>query len=104
MAALTDEQVQFFVQNNYLRLEGAIPRELCERWVAAACECNGVNLALPSTWGEGQEKRSISAPLSAPMAECAPLLYGAICQLVGAAIAPCRPVLRHFLTGCYLEN
>ena len=81
-AGLTDEQIEFFVANNYVKLEGAIPRELCEEWVAAGCSASGVDLADDSTWGE----RNVRAPdLSAPMAEVAPELHAAICQLCGGA-------------------
>lgn len=63
------------------QLEGAIPRELCERWVAAGCAANGIDLADSSTWGE----RNVRAELSASMPEVAPRLHAAICQLCGGA-------------------
>ena len=63
------------------QVEGAIPRELCNRWVAAACVNTGVDLEDSTTWGE----RNVRAELSASMQQVAPRLHAAICQLCGGA-------------------
>jgi hypothetical protein len=87
--ALSRAQVEFFVNNNWLKLEAAIPPQLCERWVAAACAAHGVDTADPGTWGDPdtswrpQRFLDLRHELSAPMAQAAPQLHSAICQLCG---------------------
>jgi hypothetical protein len=83
VAALSDEQVEFFVANNWLKLEAAVPPRLCAEWVAAACEENGIDLQDSATWPH--RNNFISAGLSGEMAQLAPKLYGSIVQLVGGA-------------------
>ena len=34
---LSPAQLEFFVANNWVKLEAAVPPELCARWVTAAC-------------------------------------------------------------------
>ena len=123
MAGLSAEQVEFFVQHNFLKLEGAIRRDLCERWVTAGCEASGVDLAvrphckhpaLPqldfqgrfqrdclwlqdmATWGE----RSVRAEFSAAMSEAAPRLHAAICELCGVRYKHPSPTSAMFLRDC----
>lgn len=81
--ALSEEQVEFFVENNWLKLEAAVPLSLCAEWVAAGCEENAIDLADPASWPS--RNNFISAGLSGEMAELAPKLYGSIVQLVGGA-------------------
>jgi hypothetical protein len=80
---LTEEQVEFFIGNNWLKLDGAVPVALCAEWVAAACELNGIDLSDPATWPK--RNNFVSAGLSGEMAQLAPRLYAAITQLVGGA-------------------
>ena len=88
---LTAEQVEFFVEHNYLKLEGAVPPSLCAEWVAAACRENGIELADPATWPS--RNNFISAGLAGPMARLAPRLYGSVVQLVGGAERLAQPDL-----------
>lgn len=78
---LSEEQIEFFVANNYVKVNGVIPRELCNRWVAAGCANHGIDLGDSTTWGE----RNVRASLSTSMHEVAPRLHAAICQLCGGA-------------------
>ena len=42
--ALTEEQVELYVANNWLKLEHAVPQSLCDEWVGKACRHNGIVL------------------------------------------------------------
>jgi hypothetical protein len=87
----TQEQADFFVANGWLKVPGAVPSNLCARWVEAACTAHGVDIGDPHTWGDPndswrpQKFVDIRYKLSAPMVEAAPLLHAAICQLCGGA-------------------
>jgi hypothetical protein len=92
MAALTDEQVEFFVEHNWLKADDVVPKSLCAEWVAAACLENGIDLDDSATWPH--RNNFISAGLSGEMAQLAPTLYSAIVQLVGGPERLLEPALQ----------
>jgi hypothetical protein len=83
MTSLSADQVEFFVEHYWLKLEDAVPKELCSEWVEAACRYNGIELSDPTTWPS--RNNFISAGLSGKMEHLAPRLYGAIVQLIGGS-------------------
>lgn len=89
--ALSQSQEDFFVEHNWLKLEDAVPKDLCAEWVAAACQHNGIDLSDPATWPS--RNNFISAGLSGEMARLAPRLYASIVQLVGGAERLAQPQL-----------
>lgn len=91
-SVLSPEQVEFFMQHNWLKVDAAVPPDLCAKWVAAACQTNDIDLADSSTWPS--RNNFISAGLVGDMAQLAPKLYGSIVQLVGGPERLREPALQ----------
>jgi len=82
---LSSEQVQQFIENNYLVIEDCFSPETAADWVSKACEKAGVDLDNPDTWLEPHcfLGRHIGTDRSVPMNEFSPKLWGAVCDLLG---------------------
>ncbi|QHW33061.1 phytanoyl-CoA dioxygenase family protein [Paenibacillus rhizovicinus] len=50
MAAITKEQVEFFQQNGYVKLEGIVSKENCDRVIEAIWSCLGQDRSDPDNW------------------------------------------------------
>jgi len=83
MTALADEQVQQFIQNGFIRLDGAFPRELADEGRKLLWQDTGCDPDDPATWKQpvirlgdyGQEpfRRAVNTPI----------LHAAFDRLVG---------------------
>ncbi|MCS6898553.1 MAG: tetratricopeptide repeat protein [Myxococcales bacterium] len=94
---LSDAQVNFFLEHGYLHLPGAIPRATVDRWVEDSRRrvieeperilrnyfpnSTPLDLDRPETWH--QPRVELQGSLHEPIAHVAPLLWGAICDLLG---------------------
>ena len=82
---LTDEQIETFINDAVLRLDNAVDVDVVNRWVAAFCERTGIDLDDASTWPGpfAQTATRWGTAAEVPIAELAPRLWGAMCDLVG---------------------
>jgi hypothetical protein len=78
---LTDEQVQFFLDNGYVKVPNAFPREQAEQWTSLAWQRLGYDPADPSTWAEG--KIHMPTLNRFVVKEFAPKAWDAMCDLLG---------------------
>ncbi len=99
---LTPEQLERFITRGYITLRDAFPRELAEAWVRDSIQriredparwvrgyregdpgrdLRGFDVARPETWT--WERMDVEGSLGAPIAELAPRVWGAMCDLLG---------------------
>ena len=82
---LTTQQIQSFVEHNYIVLEDCFPAETAQEWVENACQQTGIDLTDACTWpqahcflGQHMTERKELA-----LSQFSPKLWTAVCQLVG---------------------
>ena len=95
MRELTERQVEEFLENGWLLLEGVIDPQLCAQWREAAWERIGLHPEGP--WSESMVR--VPPTNSKPISEAAPRAWRAICDLIGGedrAAAP--PNFRNFVS------
>ena len=71
-----------FLENYSVHLKGALPRELCDEWVAEYFERTGVVEGDASTYAE-EPNRFADRTMSIPIRETSPVLWDTICELLG---------------------
>lgn len=79
MRELTERQVEEFLENGWLLLEGVIDPQLCAQWREAAWERIGLHPEGP--WSESMVR--VPPTNSKPISEAAPRAWRAICDLIG---------------------
>jgi hypothetical protein len=99
---LTDEQVRRFIEDGFVRVEGAFPREIADKGLAALWHATGCNPDDPATWtrpviriGTVNDAHG-RQPLSFREAANAPTLYDAFDKLVGPGRWLRRPNVGNF--------
>ncbi len=87
--ALTDAQIEHFLQRGHLVLHDCFSREFAENWTANAFHRLGYDPADPATWA--QEIVHMPGTQRVPMPEIAPKAWRAACELLGGEdrVAPC---------------
>lgn len=89
---LTDEQVQSFLDNGYLKIENCFSREFAQRWTDRAFERLGYDKHDPATWERPLVHMDIES--KRPVSEMAPRAWDAICDVVGG-VERIDPETRH---------
>lgn len=79
--AITDEQAQQFLEQGYIIIKNAFPREVAEQHTALAWERLGYDRDDPATWAEG--KIHMPSLNRFPISEFAPKAWAAMCDLLG---------------------
>lgn len=78
---LTEQQVEHFLDNGYVTIEGAFPREVAQKYTGLAWERLGYAPDDPSTWVES--KIHMPSMNKFPIKEFAPKAWDAMCDLLG---------------------
>jgi hypothetical protein len=85
---LTPAEVETFLARGHVVIKGGIDRGLAQEWCDHSWARIGADPADPTTWGrpeEGARFLRLEPMQAVPLKECAPRVYGAICDLVGGA-------------------
>jgi hypothetical protein len=100
---LSEEQVRRFLENGFVRVERAFPREIADEGLAALWRATGSDPHDPSTWtrpvirvGPVNDRRG-TQPLSFREAANTPVLYDAFDKLVGPGRWQPRPNVGNFV-------
>lgn len=80
---LTEEQAQHFLDQGYVVIEGAFPREVAKKYTDLAWERLGYDPDDPATWQESLIH--MPAMHRFPIREFAPKAWDAMCDLLGVA-------------------
>ncbi len=81
--ALTSSDIDHFLHKGYVKLEGAFPREVAERWSQECFTRLGYDLEDPSTWKE--VRIHMGGDRRVDVKEFAPAVFDAMCDLLGGA-------------------
>jgi hypothetical protein len=86
---LSDAQIEKFLTDGYVVIEGALDRTLTDEWIASCYYRLGIDPEDRSTWKV--DRVHMGGTKSLPMAEIAPRAWKAACELLGGeeAIHPC---------------
>jgi len=87
---LTDQDIQQFVQNGYVKIRGAFSRCVADEWAANCFRRLGYDVDDKSTWLE--PRVHMGGDIYVEVKEFAPTVYDAICDLVGGADQVEQPV------------
>jgi len=99
---LSDAQTRRFIEDGFVRIEGAFPREIADTGLAALWRATGCDPHDPTTWTRpvirvGPENDAHGTqPLSFREAANTPELYDAFDKLVGLGRWKCRPNVGSF--------
>jgi hypothetical protein len=100
---LSDEQVRRFVEDGFVRIDGAFPREIADTGLSALWRATGCDPHDPATWtrpvirvGPVDDERG-TQPLSFREAANTPALYDAFDKLVGTGRWARRPNVGSFV-------
>ena len=71
-----------FLSNYMVHLKGALPRDLCDKWVSEYFDRTGIDESDPATFPE--EANSFSQrTMSLSIKETSPMMWEAVCELLG---------------------
>ncbi len=84
MSALSDEQIQYFITNGFIRLDNAFPRELADAGREILWRDTGCNPDDPNSWTQPVIRLGDYPQEPFRQAVNMPLLHNAFDQLVGA--------------------
>jgi hypothetical protein len=90
MKTLTGSDIEQFLEKGYVKIPGAFPRAVAEEWSRDCFRRLGYDMTDTSTWAE--KRIHMSGDKYVEVAEFAPRVYEAICDLVGEdrLAKPCR--------------
>ena len=86
---LTTSQIDQFIEEGFVRIEGAFPRAIADNGLPALWEAVGCNSTDPASWARPvvrvwpENDRDGSQPISFREAANTPILYDAFDKLVG---------------------
>ena len=81
MNALSNAEVQHFLEHGYIRVPGAVPKDVCAQWEQDAFDRLGYNAQDPSTWEK--DRTHMPGQKGVEVKDFSPEAYAKMCALAG---------------------